>query len=636
MKKKLLIFGALFVILMCLPFSAHAQTVDGGAFGENGDNLTWVYDDSGVLTISGTGRMSQEQPWEDYRSGIREVIIRNGVTNIDSYVLWLMDSLERVTIPQSVTEIAEGAFDGCASLSSADLPEGLEKIGKGAFRDCALAGEVHIPSTVTEIGERAFTDCRVTSFNVSGLNSNYTSENGVLYSADKTTLIAYPQAKEGAYEIPDGVVKINNGVFSGCDKITTLTMPASVTDISNYAGSWVNAFSCCGCESYAVSPENTKWCSEDGVLFSKDKTQLIAFPGSRGGEYVIPDEVKGINRSAFAGNDSLTSVVIPGTASDIDVYAFSGCTGLKSVTLCDGVEYLGDSAFEGCTNLGEITIPPSVTTIAYGAFKDCTNLKTVTMLERENALTVMPETFSGCTSLESITIPANVNIIPLRVFADCSKLSEIIIDDNADCVSRNLFTDTAYYKNKENWTDGVLYIGNHLAEARPDEIAANYVVRSGTTTIAGGAFMNCPNLLSIAVPSSVFGIDEEIFNGSDAVTDIYYEGTRSQWDDVINLNSFDGITVHCLADEPVTPIEAKVEVTDNSVSRTFTVSAENPRPYSRVYVAVYDLSGSLTSIKSSELNTEVNIAKTPSDAFAKVFLWDSGMRPLCDCMTVEL
>ncbi len=139
--------------------------------------------------------------------------------------------------------------------------------------------------------------------------------------------------------------------------------------------------------------------------------------------------------------------------------------------------------------------------------------------------------------------------------------------------------------------------------------------------------------------SDVFEIDEEIFAGSDAVTDIYYEGTRSQWNDVINLNSFDGITVHCLADEPVTPVEAKVEVTDNSDSRTFTVSVENPRPYSRVYVAVYDAGGTLTSVKSSELNTEgsvvLNIAKTPADVSAKAFLWDSGMRPLCDFVPVD-
>lgn len=642
MKRKFLILPMVFCMLICSLFAARAETTDSGTFGEDGNNLTWIYDDnSSVLTIGGTGRMpsADDRPWADYRNEIREVVIQDGVTNINSYAFWDMDALERVTIPQSVTEIEDYAFVDSRALSSADLPEGLETIGRCAFKGCALAGDVNIPSTVTEIGESAFSDCRVTAFNVSDLNSNYMSENGVLYNADKTTLIAYPQAKVGAYEIPEGVVKINNGVFSGCDKITTLTIPASVTDISNYAGSWVNAFSYCGCESYAVSPENTTLCSENGVLFSKDKTRLIAFPGSRGGEYIIPDEVTWINRSAFAGNDRLMSVVIPGTASNIDVYAFSGCTGLKSVTLCDGVEYLGDSAFKGCTNLGEITIPASMRTIIDEAFKGCTGLKTVTILEGEKALTIMYEAFYGCTNLESITIPANVNIIPLRVFADCGKLSEIIIDDNAACVSRNLFTDTAYYKNEDNWTDGVLYIGNHLAEARLDEIAANYIVRSGTTTIAGGAFMNCPNLLSIAVPSSVFEIDEEIFAGSDAVTDIYYEGTRSQWNDVINLNSFDGITVHCLADEPVTPVEAKVEVTDNSDSRTFTVSVENPRPYSRVYVAVYDAGGTLTSVKSSELNTEgsvvLNIAKTPADVSAKAFLWDSGMRPLCDFVPVD-
>ena len=643
MRKKFLMLVFTLVMLMSfVPVVSYAEVEDSGMFGADGNNLTWTYDDAGVLTISGTGQMENmytDIPWDEYRSEINKIIIQNGVTNIGEMAFSNMSMLEIVTIPDSVTEIGDYAFSDCGSLAAAALPVNLKKIGYGAFRYCAITGEVNIPANVAEIGEEAFSGCRITAFNVTDQNTSYMSDSGVLYNAEKTTLIAYPQEKEGAYEIPEGVTKINNNVFYGCNKLTTLTIPASVTDISDYVESYSNAFSYCGCGSYVVSPSNTTLSSENGVLFSKDKTRLIAYPGKRDGEYTIPDGVTLIGRTAFAGNHNLTSIVIPGEVLDIEVFAFDKCKGLKSVTLQDGVRDIDIGAFKACGSLKEIIIPGSMTFISYAAFAECTGLDSVTILRGKKELVIEVGSFKGCSALRSVTIPGSVSMIMPGAFAECYNLSEIILDDDFTCVDRDIFVDSAYYKDNENWSNGVLYIGKHLIEARPSEISGKYSVKSGTTTISAGAFKNCKELSSVTIPSSIIQISDGLFDGCDVISDIYYEGTQAQWESAVIFDSFDGITIHYLADEPIEPIEAQIGVTDNGDSRMFTVSAANPRPYSHVYIAVYDANGAVTNVGTAELNmdgdTIIELAKNNTDASAKAFLWDSIMRPLCDAVPVD-
>jgi hypothetical protein len=100
-----------------------------------------------------------------------------------------------------------------------------------------------------------------------------------------------------------------------------------------------------------VDAANPNYCSEDGVLFNKDRTQLVQYPGGKAGSYAIPAGVTRIGYHAFSVCTGLTSVTIPGSATTIGLFAFSGCTGLTNVTLGAGAAGISRDAFAGCTNL---------------------------------------------------------------------------------------------------------------------------------------------------------------------------------------------------------------------------------------------------------------------------------------------
>jgi len=175
-------------------------------------------------------------------------------------------------------------------------------------------------------------------------NVSFCDVDGVLLSKDKTTLIIYPAAKTGAsYEIPDGVITVKSSAFSSIN-LTEITIPASVASVES------GAFSSCNrlC-SFTVDSENVSFCDVDGVLFSKDKTRLIAYPAAR----------------------TETNYVIPQGVTVIEASAFHGCSSLQCVTIPQGVTSLGNLLFIGCSNLTDVFIPTSVTSIGLQAFFGC-------------------------------------------------------------------------------------------------------------------------------------------------------------------------------------------------------------------------------------------------------------------------
>ena len=314
--------------------------VDSGTCGAN---VTWTLDSNGTLTISGSGAMKDcaspsESPWYNNRGQIKSVTIEQGVTSIGKGAFLYCSSLTSVSIPSSVTSIGNYAFQNCSSLISVTIPSGVTSIGDYAFENCSSLISVTIPNSVTSIGHLAFRGCSsLTDINVDPNNKYWCSVDGVLFSKDMKTLVAYPRGRAGAYKCPDGVTFIGDDAFVGCSSLTSVTIPNSVTSIGKYA-----------------------------FWYCSSLTSVT-----------IPNSVTSIGDYAFSCCSRLTSVTIPNSVTSIGSSVFYYCSSLTSVTIPNSVTSIGNSAFYGCSSLTSVTIPNSVTSIGIYAFYHCTKLKDV-------------------------------------------------------------------------------------------------------------------------------------------------------------------------------------------------------------------------------------------------------------------
>ena len=352
-------------------------------------------------------------------TALTDLSIGNGVTTIGVAAFSYCYALTNVTIPDSVTTIGSSAFAGCVGLTAVTIGDGVTTIGVAAFEGCTTLTDLSIGSGVTTIGNSAFSFCTalpcvtipdtvividhfafrccyalvsitipysvktignyvfdfctaLTEIRVDEDNTEYSSDvYGVLFNKDKTQLIRAPGTIQ-TYAIPDGVTYIDPYAFGECTSLTSVVVPGSVTTISDYV-----FYECTSLIEIRVDEDNTEYSSDVyGVLFNKDKTQLIRAPGAIQ-TYVIPTSVTTIGDAAFDGCINLTSVTIPDSVTTIGYSAFFGCTGLTSVTIPDSVNTIDRYAFERCLNLTEITLGSGVTAICYGALKNCFSLADV-------------------------------------------------------------------------------------------------------------------------------------------------------------------------------------------------------------------------------------------------------------------
>ena len=290
--------------------------------GTCGDNLTWTLNtDSGLFEISGTGDMYNwpfnETPWDSYRSSIQTVIIGDGVTTIGESAFYFCENLTSVSFGKNVTTIGKGAFNRCSKLARITIPNNVSIIDDYVFGECLSLTSITIPDSVTTIGKYAFTQCT---------------------------------------------------------SLTNITIPESVKYIGD------SAFDECSClEKIAVDSKNEHFSSDDyGVLFNKDKTQLIQYPiGNKRTNYTIPSSVTSIGDCSFHCCKNLKNVTIPDSVTTIGVWAFNGCGNLTSVIIPNSVTSIDVCAFSSCYNLTSVTIPDSVKSIGDNAFIDCKNLTDV-------------------------------------------------------------------------------------------------------------------------------------------------------------------------------------------------------------------------------------------------------------------
>jgi len=342
-------------------------------------------------------------------TSLTSITIPSSVTSIGGSAFYVCTSLTSVTIPDSVTSIGWYAFYDCTSLTSVTIGNSVTSIGNYAFYRCTSLTSITIPNSVTSIGGGAFIGCTsLTAINVDAGNSAYSSQDGVLYNKNKTTLSQYPRGKtETTFTIPNGVTSIRYDAFASCTSLTSITIPNSVTSIGNEA-----FYDCTSLTSVTFTAASKITSIEERTF--RNCTNLTSI--------TIPDSVTSIGNEAFYDCTSLTSVTIPNSVTSIGNFAFRG-TSLTSVTIPNSVTSIGDYAFASCTSLTSVTIPNSVTSIGNYAFYNCTSLTSVTI---PNSVTSIGNyAFYDCTSLTSVTIPNSVTSIEKYAFRGCSKLTSV-------------------------------------------------------------------------------------------------------------------------------------------------------------------------------------------------------------------
>ncbi len=341
-----------------------------------------------------------------------------------------------VIIPSSVTSIGSYAFSGCSGVvGNLSLPASLKTMGDGAFYACSgLTGTVTIPASLTDFGNYCFLESNnISSFVVNSSNPNYSSENGMLYSKIKDSLFICPPAKQGAVSIPSTVKLIGSHAFYNCSKLTgTVTIPALVDYVGYYA-----FYGCSLLSAFEVNSQNNYFSAENGILFSKNKDRLIAFPITKSGTYSIPETVVQIDPAAFAFSQLSGALVLPASVNTIGDYAFYNAKQISAINV-DGANqrYSSDNGvllnrtqdtLFVCpfAKTGSFIVPATVKHINYSAFDGCAGISALTL---PNSLqSIGAYAFEYCTSLTKIHLPQSITDIANGAFYSCSNLTELSI-----------------------------------------------------------------------------------------------------------------------------------------------------------------------------------------------------------------
>ena len=373
------------------------QSLNGGSFNDTGDSSSddtdvdgFLYSvkKDGTLQICGYRGIKNGElsiPFEIYGKKVTEI----GAAAF-AYAFLENGATKKVTIPATVTEIAEGAFrnctglhqivfkegsqldrlgdcafSGCSGLTSVVLPAGVEQIGSMVFSDCrSLSGTFELPSEMSYCGAGAFLGCDgLTEFALSASNEYYSVSDGVLYDADKTTLYCYPSGKSGSYFVlPDSVKAIRPLAFCGNESLSSVDL-ANVKTIRERAfADCVNLGTVLSEEANIVEGfafEGTEWYENN-----KDFAVIGNVVYSCMGEYTEIDFSGFFSVSPYAafGNSNIEMITFDNAARNIGAFAFAGCENLDTVYLnnFNSIVYAGTSSFENTADDLTIYLPQRV------------------------------------------------------------------------------------------------------------------------------------------------------------------------------------------------------------------------------------------------------------------------------------
>lgn len=617
----------------CLDGDAEPAPITGSIGDDPEQDVTYALTLDGHLTVSGSG------PWQSWAFGdnskIQYAVLEPGVTEIGWGAFFWATNLKTITIPDTVTEIKYEAFYACRSLESITIPGSVTSLGNEVFNACDLLSEIHFGGTKAEW--QALTEG----------TENSKLEACVIYCTDGT--IGEDETEmSGSCTGFDWTLRGNDLTVDG-DIFSSNSLPDQVKEKAYrlYVGAGImrfnfNSHDLPELQAYYVDENNEYYCSEDGVLFSKDMTSLVAFPVRRTGSYSVPAGVEVLEFDAFMFSE-LSTLVLPEGLQRVELQAIYSCRELTEITIPASVTFINGNAgnFRYCDSLENIFVAPGNTvyedrdgilyekesdtlfaypagrrteeitvtaTIIGTAFTDNKHVRTVTFAE---GVTGIEEGAFGSSTVSSVFLPASIQYIGSGAFSytplsdvhyagTVAQWQEVRIDVNNDNLIANVqcadgTSDSHDYSG--NLGEGISYIMQEdtviISGAGSWDVSYAFVgctnivsavLEPGVTDIGWGAFGGCQSMRTLEIPVSLNSIQGYALNNCTGLTDIYYAGTREEWaaiqiseygNDILN-----SVTIHYLggdvSDRPVLTASVDASSYDYGGAAVLTAAVTNP------------------------------------------------------------
>ena len=482
-----------------------------------GSQVLYTLYDDGELVISGSGEMrdfgtgwNENRPWYNYLEKIKTATIENGVTHIGIY-----------------------SFDNCINLEKLIIPPSMQSM-YSSFENCNNLKGIYISDLA------AWCQMQINSPSWGGNQEYYQS---VPYSALYYAKNLYLNGKLLTdLVVPDEVTFIGNVNFAGCTNLKSVTIGKNVRTIGDFAfcqcsnltsikvdddNPYFDSRNNCNAIIHSNSNELISGCNSTVIPNGVEKIGLGAFAGSGILDLVIPDSVKIIDEYVFCSCSKLKNLIIPYGVKSIEKYTFYESKSLESVSIPDSVQKIGGGAFCYCENLDNVVIPDDVDELGYYAFGFCSSLKNLHF--PNNLKNLGYSAFSHCSSLEQVTLSNYITNIGSETFLYCSNLKSIIIPDSVTSIDEFAFygcTSLESVKISENITQTSRWLFGNCTSLESIELTKKL------ETITYYTFDGCTDLKSIFVPKSVKNVYHDAFLDCNSFSDIYYEGSESEWNNV--------------------------------------------------------------------------------------------------------
>lgn len=464
------------------------------------------------------------------RDNLLEVVLPDSVTKVDKEAFKSCGKLAKVTLGAATQSLETDAFIDCTNLNAINLPEGLKKIGQGAFYRCEYLGNVELPEGLEVIGYRAFYNC----YNLTKIKLPESLKQ-FGYESEEDTNLGYVFegcSKLSSVTLPAGMTEIPRGAFQSCSALSSITLPESLTTIGE------SAFRSSGLTSINLH-NGLKQIGSNA--FEECKFYSITLPQSADIEWGI---------DIFKNCDNLGEVTIPDTWTTIPGYMFGSCSKLSTVNLPNGLETIGNGALQYCGSLSYIELPASLKTIGYQAFcnsalsyinipeqvtaigdrafYECSNLSQVSF--PESLTSIGGEAFYN-TKLITVSLPSQLESVGYGTFKSCMKLLSVDIPSKLKEISAAMFYDCYYLQEvhisapiERILRDAFGYCRELIIAELPETLKtidnnafydcqklSDITLPDGLQLIKSSAFYNCDSWKDIVIPSGT--VAEEAFEG---------------------------------------------------------------------------------------------------------------------------